>query len=91
VFVGDGSGIVVSVIGCWRVVAHEPWGAAVVSMEDPSVLGTISIPYLRDLGPGERIDGVAGFPAIGAVLRARTQYVDSEGAHHLTARASDLA
>jgi hypothetical protein len=72
------------------VVGHEPWGVSVVLVDDRSVRGTISIPYLRDLAPGDRIDGVADYPPVGAVLTAKTQYVDSARAHHLTARASDL-
>jgi len=55
------------------------------------VRGNIAIPYLRDLQPGESIDYDDGtWPAVGTVIRARTQYVGHQGRHHLTARHSDF-
>jgi hypothetical protein len=75
----------------WRVVAHEPWGIQVALVTDPKVRGTIALPYLRDLGPDDRIDGPEDFPPVGETVHATMQVQSAQGTIHLTARETDLA
>lgn len=77
-------------VGEWQVVAHHPFGVEVALVDDPGTHATIDMPYLRDLGPSDRIDGPQDFPAVGERIRAMVRTRWPDGALHLTARASDL-
>ncbi len=75
----------------WRVVGHEPWGVEVVLIADSEVRGTIALPYLRDLGPEDRITGPDDYPPVGVSVRATRRVQSAHGTIHLTARETDLA
>jgi hypothetical protein len=74
----------------WEVVDHHAWGVEVALVEDPETRASVDVPFLRDLGPTDRIDGPQDYPAIGTRLRAMVRVRWPDGPLHLTARRSDV-